>query len=103
MKKLKAIVLLGVCVVVLAAAMWLLIVNAGNEWELHFFVKTIPAKRWSVMLISALAGAAMYLILRTCLPAGLRTLKSLKAAKKSQAAEKRLADLESPKPPPSDQ
>ena len=98
MNKVKAIVFLGASVVVAAAALVLVLMNLGDSWTLHFYWKSVQFSRALVLLGAGCAGIAVWLILRRCLPAGIRALRAVKAGAKSKAAEKRLAELESKKP-----
>ena len=101
-QKLKAIVLLGVCAVVLIAALWLLLGNLLTaDWTLHVYAvefKNLP-RRW-VLLAAAAVGVVVYLVMRYCLPAGWRALRAARGAARAKSAQERLERLESQNPRP---
>ncbi len=100
--KLKAIMLLGLCGVTLGGALFVVLTNMGNTWEVHLFWKTIPLKRGTMLLWAGTAGAVLWAIWRTALPAGFRAAKQCRKTGAAKATADRLKKLESgsePKPP----
>jgi len=99
MRKFKAIVLLGVCVVVVVAALWLMLSNLTADWTLHFYTVDFKAlRRGWVLLAAAAVGVVIYLVLRYCLPAGLKALKAARMAGQARANHDRITRLEAQNP-----
>lgn len=87
MKRFKAVMLLGVCGLLLIAALVLLLVNLDSDWRLKFFVKDmVGLHRAGVLLAASLYGIVTWLVCRACLPAGLRAWRQVKKADKQNAS-----------------
>ena len=102
MVKLKAICLLGLGCVTLAAALIVVLSNMGNEWEVHLFFKSVSLRRGTMLTYAGVLGAVLWATWRWSIPAGIRAAKAWRksgAAKATADAAKatadRLAKLES--------
>ena len=93
-KTLKGYVYLVFALLVLAAAVLLLLMNLDNDWRLKVFWRdrTMPRAGW--LLLAAAAGVLLFWVLRSVLPAGVRSLRKGAAASKAKDNERRLSELE---------
>ena len=76
MNRFRIVILLGVPVLLLAAAMVLVLVNLGESWELHLYTRGVRASRGVLMLLIGAAAVGIALLCRWMLPAGLRALRA---------------------------
>jgi len=98
LKLLKGYVLLLLSVIVLAAAVVLLTMNLGDQWELHVYAKKVTLSRALYLLLAAVGGVLLWWILRKALPAGITNLREGTALRRGRQTEKRLKNLEKKKP-----
>jgi len=95
MNKLKAVVFLGASLLVAAGAMVLVLTNmSGEPWKVFVFWKDVAVRRGTVLLLAGVCGWLTWLLLRTCLPVGMRALRAAKQQDKAESQGKRLEDLE---------
>lgn len=96
--KFKAYALLGFAALVVVAAIVLILNNLDRDWTMKVYYRDMTFRRGIVLLISALAGAAVYLIIRVCVPSGVRAWKSAAQGQRQKETEQRLKSLESQPP-----
>ena len=96
--KFKAYALLGFVALVLVAAAVLVLNNLDRDWTMKVYYRDMTFHRGIVLLISALAGVAVYLIVRVCVPSGMRAWKSAAQSHRQQDTQQRPHTLESQPP-----
>jgi len=100
MNKIKAVVLLGVSLLVVAGATVLVLTNmSGEPWKVFVFWKDVAVRRGTVLLLAGVCGWLTWLLLRTCLPIGMRALRAAKQQDKAISQGKRLEELEARQAP----
>ncbi|NQU74996.1 MAG: hypothetical protein HQ546_01620 [Planctomycetes bacterium] len=86
MKKVKAIVLLGIPVLLFVAVLILILNNMDKDWRLKLFTTDIVgARRGVVLFLAAVVAVIVWSICRICLPAGIRAVRALKEKKQTTA------------------
>jgi len=95
MGKTKAIILLSIGGVLLAAALTIVGVNATKEWTVWLIFGEPTMRGGTILLYAAVTGCILWAILRFCVPLGWRGLREARKRERFKSTEQRLADLES--------
>ncbi len=90
MNKFKAIVLLGIPLILVIAAIVLIVMNIGNPWTLHFYTVDFTTSRAVMMLIVAAVAVILWWLCRWMLPAGFRALSAHQAGRRAAAPRRAL-------------
>ena len=96
MKLLKGYVLLGLTVLVLVAAGFLLLNNlkAKPPWTMQVFFRPVTLSPAAWLLLAGAGGIVVYWMLRHVLPRSVRSLKDGSARRRARQTEQRLRGLE---------
>ena len=93
LKLLSGYALAVVCVLILAAACFLLINNAGDHWDLHVFWKTRTMSRSLWLLVAGVGGLVLWMTFRKLLPAAISSLRAGAKQRREKLARQELKHL----------
>ena len=94
MNKLKAIVLLAISGILIIGALVLILVNwAGQVNDFRIFWHGTPVGLGLLLLLTAMVGILIWIICRSAIPAGLRSLGAARRAGQEKEAKQRLKEL----------
>lgn len=94
MERFKAILLLVISALLFVAALLMVLLNLGNETQIHLYIETFTYGTGLTLLLAAVAGILLWAILKRSLPAGIRLLRSSGQVRRQKATEQRLKELE---------
>jgi hypothetical protein len=78
---------------ILVAAGFILLNNAGDDWPLHVFWKTVTLSRSLWLLLAALGGVVLWWTLTKLLPGAVSALRAGMKSRREKEAKQQLKDL----------
>jgi len=95
LKLLQGYTLAILCVLVLAAAGFLLLNNIGGEWEMQVFWRPVKMGPAAWLLLAALGGVVLWWTLTKLLPMAISSLKAGAKLRRQKDADQQLRQLTS--------